>query len=465
MSSSSSIQAKSISSSAKAKGKLRLAMEKKAAENSSKDDVAGEIVEVQTTETISAPSNRKLGFSVGEISGKPRWFVSKQKKFQMELLVLFKEIKENPSPYEHVVETYSEFDIEFVKEFVDLCLRCWPVRFSDLLKSYKPVQHLVGTYTKMGERGVILMPKSEFRGEDTVDLDEKEKKLLSEVVWPELSEGYQINSAEVFSVISELCISLAKVEGFLLKQEKNMTDGKLIEERLRKPVDSLPQRLDFPILVGRAMFARTKLIRALLSLSSISLLENHVNRKAVCEFEPVTVVKRFEQTFCKASLIREFLGEEITDDPRKAYDFKNSLEGSSPSDVLKLIEELHIIFDESLVRLREDVLDELVIEGTDDPAQPGYDFKTVLEGEITNPVRIADERNSSGGIFIPGSGNVFSGRNLSAGNLFPGGNSSAGNLFPGGNFSAGNFSSAASRGINCAGGGVLDQEGSVLRPK
>ena len=155
MSSSSSIQAKSTSSSAKAKGKLRLAMEKKAAENSSKDDVAGEVVEVQITETTSAPSNRKLGFSVGEIiSDKPRWFVSKQKKFQMELLVLFKEIKENPSPYDWVVETYSEWDVEFIKEFVDLCLRCWPVRFSDLLKSYKPVQHLVGTYTKMGERAV-----------------------------------------------------------------------------------------------------------------------------------------------------------------------------------------------------------------------------------------------------------------------------------------------------------------------
>ena len=51
MSSSSSIQAKSSFSSAKAKGKLRLAMGKKAAETSK--DVAGEIVEVQITETIS----------------------------------------------------------------------------------------------------------------------------------------------------------------------------------------------------------------------------------------------------------------------------------------------------------------------------------------------------------------------------------------------------------------------------
>ena len=109
---------------------MKFDCKKKSAETSG-IDVAGEIVKVQEgTETISergvktlsdASSNRKSGFSVGEISGKPRWFVSKQKKFHKELLSLFQEIKEHSSSYE-LLETYTNFNT-----VVDLCRRCWPV--------------------------------------------------------------------------------------------------------------------------------------------------------------------------------------------------------------------------------------------------------------------------------------------------------------------------------------------------
>ena len=50
----------------------------------------------------------------------------------------------------------------------------------------------------MGEEEFILLPTSEFRGVDTINLDDVEKILLAKVDWPELSENIRLIQGTFF---------------------------------------------------------------------------------------------------------------------------------------------------------------------------------------------------------------------------------------------------------------------------
>jgi len=80
------------------------------------------------------------------------------------------------------------------------------------------------------------------------------KNLLKEVNRPVLSDSYQFNSVEVFSYISELLISLARIESFLLRQDDMMEEGRLMLSQLTKPIQQIPQHRKFSTLVCPEMF-------------------------------------------------------------------------------------------------------------------------------------------------------------------------------------------------------------------
>ena len=281
---------------------------------------------------------KSFRFCIVDFLGKPRWVLTDRKKFHLELLALFREIKENS--LKDIVERYPEIEPAMVRQ----AQKIWPTSLDDLQKSYKVRQQSLGCWSKMGDGGFILLPSSEFRETDTIDLDDIEKRLLAQVIWPELSASYQINSAEVFSIASELLISFAGIEAILLRQDRDMEKGSLIFRRLMKTIQFLPQIENIPILLGRAMLARSQLIEALEGLQAICKceLESPVYQN---EFKS-SLSRRFLETFEKAKLVENFLkSQNLTPDYYEQISFRKMLFSSEPFDVIPIIEKLEEEYD------------------------------------------------------------------------------------------------------------------------
>lgn len=317
---------------------------------------------------------KSFRFSIVDFLGKPRWVLTDRKKFHLELLALFREIK--GKSLDDIVNRYPEIEPAMVRQ----CQKIWPMSLDDLQKSYKVRQQSLGCWSKMGDGGFILLPSSEFREVDTIDLDEIEKRLLSQVIWPELSASYQINSAEVFSIASELLISFAGIEAILLKQDRDMEKGSLIFRRLMKPIQFLPQIENIPILLGRAMLARSQLIEALEGLQAICKceLESPVYQN---EFK-LSLSRRFLETFEKAKLVENFLKiQNLTPEFYEQISFRKMLLSSEPFDVIPIIEKLEEEYDMTIdIISHGEGQDEQTDEKIVLPSEKGYNFSTVLEG-------------------------------------------------------------------------------------
>ena len=224
----------------------------------------------------------------------------------------------------------------------------------------------------MGEEEFILLPTSEFRGVDTINLDDVEKILLAKVDWPELSENIRLIQGKFFSILSEIFISLLSIETFLLKQKVGRELGATIYDRLMKQIQFIPQIENKPILLGRVLFTRSTLIEALEGLQCLALCDI-VTAVHQSEFKS-SLDRRLLNTFEKAKLVKEFLkNQNIPHEFYEQVSFQKLLEGSKVVDSLPIIEKLEEDFEICLDEIkRSENQEEQVEEDQTDPSQKGY---------------------------------------------------------------------------------------------